>query len=338
MMGSEENKQYAPILVTGAHRTGTTWVGKMLCASGEAAYISEPLNVYHRPGVFSARVKHWYTYINRQNEAQYLPAYQDLLHFRYHTLAEITSLRERKDFLRMGRDFWTFIQGKLHRQRPLLKDPFAVFSIPWFIEQLKCQVVVTVRHPAGFASSLKRLGWNFSFADLLAQPLLMPPGQPGNGAERLLSPSEPGQWIGSYRAEIDTLLAKELGSGTSNIIAQASLLWAIIYRAVAGYQSLYPDIRVVRHEDLSLNPGQGYAELYAALGLNFTKKAQEIVLQSSSAENPKEGSRQNAYAVHLDSRANLENWKKRLTPLEIEQIRQISAPVAEAYYPDFTWK
>ena len=39
-----------PILVTGAHRTGTTWVGKMLSANSQTAYMSEPLNVLHRPG------------------------------------------------------------------------------------------------------------------------------------------------------------------------------------------------------------------------------------------------------------------------------------------------
>jgi hypothetical protein len=44
----------SPILVTGAHRTGTTWVGKMLAASPQVAYISEPLNVWHRPGVLRA--------------------------------------------------------------------------------------------------------------------------------------------------------------------------------------------------------------------------------------------------------------------------------------------
>ena len=39
-----------PILVTGAHRSGTTWVGKMLAADADTGYISEPLNVLHRPG------------------------------------------------------------------------------------------------------------------------------------------------------------------------------------------------------------------------------------------------------------------------------------------------
>jgi LPS sulfotransferase NodH len=49
-----------PILVTGTHRSGTTWVGKMLAADSSTAYISEPLNVLHRPGVYRAKVKHWY--------------------------------------------------------------------------------------------------------------------------------------------------------------------------------------------------------------------------------------------------------------------------------------
>jgi hypothetical protein len=87
--------------VTGAHRTGTTWVGKMLAASPQTAYISEPLNVWHRPRVMRAATHHWYTYICEQNEAAYLPALRDAL-LRYHTWAEIRSLRSRKDLFRMG--------------------------------------------------------------------------------------------------------------------------------------------------------------------------------------------------------------------------------------------
>ena len=56
-----------PILVSGAHRTGTTWVGKMLAATPATAYISEPLNVLHRPGVFEVKTTRWYTYICPEN-------------------------------------------------------------------------------------------------------------------------------------------------------------------------------------------------------------------------------------------------------------------------------
>ena len=97
-----------PILVTGTHRSGTTWVGKMLAADSRTAYISEPLNVLHRPGVLRAKVNKWYQYVCEDNENEYLPAFLEMLDYDYHLLDEIRSLRSWHDFLRMGRDFTIF--------------------------------------------------------------------------------------------------------------------------------------------------------------------------------------------------------------------------------------
>lgn len=170
----QPEKSLSPILVTGAHRSGTTWVGKMLAASHQVAYISEPLNVFHRPGVFSAPVSHWYTYISWENEHLYLPAFRKMLAYQYGVLTEIRSLRSGKDFLRMLRDLSTFLVGRFGRRRALIKDPFAVFSTAWFVQRLQAQVVITVRHPAAFASSLKRLKWKFNIKkNVLTQPLLV---------------------------------------------------------------------------------------------------------------------------------------------------------------------
>jgi hypothetical protein len=302
-----------PILVTGAHRTGTTWVGKMLAAHPQMAYISEPLNVLHRPGILRAPVNHWYAYITEENENRYLPAFQELLAFRYHLLDEVRSLRSRKDFLRMGRDYSIFLNGRLRGQRPLLKDPFAVFSIPWFAERLNCKVVITVRHPAGFASSLKRLNWPFDFSDLLAQPALMR------------------DYLESDRAEMESVPADD-------IIGQASLLWRMVYRVVALTRKLHPDFIVVRHEDLSLDPMAGYRQLYEALGLDYTDKVQQTILNSSSSENPAELSKKKVHSVKLDSRANMDNWKKRLGADEIARVRRITGEVAHIFYPEQEWQ
>lgn len=302
----------APILVTGAHRTGTTWVGKMLAASSQVAYISEPLNVWHRPGVLRAPVSKWYTLICQENEDEFLPAFRDLLNFRYGLVREIRSLRSRKDFLRMGRDFSIFLNGRLLRQRPLIKDPFAVFSAAWFATRLGCRVVVTVRHPAGFTSSLKRLNWSFDFRDLLEQPLLM---------ER---------WLGVDRAEMEA-------AQTDDILGQAALLWRMIYRVVARMMKMHPSIIVVRHEDLSHDPVSCYRDLYAALDLDFTPTVEKMILNTSSSENPTELSKSNVHAVKLDSRANLDNWKKRLSPDEILRIRKITGKTAKLFYSDEEW-
>ena len=315
-----------PILVTGAHRSGTTWVGKMLAANPVTAYISEPLNVLHRRGVYRAEVKRWYQYITPENEADYLPAFQQLLNFRYHLFAELGSLRSQKDFLRMGRDLSIFAKGKLFGQRALLKDPFAVFSTPWFAQQLNCKVVITIRHPGGFASSLKRLNWPFDFRDLLDQPMLMR------------------DHLEADRADMESMPADD-------IVGQSALLWRMIYRTVhatlrhgeresnrqGDARQLIPTIKVVRHEDLSLDPVAGYKSLYESLGLPFDDKVRDTILNSSSSENPTELSKKKVHSVKLDSRANMGNWKKRLTPEEITRIRKLTEDVSHLFYADDEW-
>ena len=300
-----------PLLISGAHRTGTTWVGKMLAAGG-FAYVSEPLNVLHRPGVMRAPVRHWYQYITRENEAEFLPAFQKTLALRYGLLAEIKSLKSRRDIFRMGRDLGIFLRGRVARHPALLKDPFAVFSLPWFAERLNCRVVVTIRHPAAFASSLKKLNWPFDFKDLLNQPLLM--------RDHL----EP------FRAEMEKIRPDD-------IIGQAALLWRMVYRVVHAEMTRIPSMLIVRHEDLSLDPLAGYARVYEALGLAYTAKVQETIRNSSSSENPAELSSRKTHSVKLDSRANLENWKKRLSADEIARVRALTEDVASLFYADVKW-
>lgn len=306
--------QKSPILVTGAHRSGTTWVGKMIAVSPEVGYISEPLNVLHRPGVLRAPTRCWYTYLCTANQADYLPALRETLRFRYHPWLELKSLRSFKDAGRMLRDWCWFLSGWARRKRPLLKDPFAVFSAPWFAQTLDCQVVLTVRHPLAFVSSLKRLGWSFDFRDLLAQPLLMR------------------DYLEPYRAEMEAILRTP-----KDVIAQGSLLWRMVYAAVDGFRGSFPDFKVVRHEDLSRDPIEGYRGLYASLGLGFSPKVQQALQNSSASGNPGELSTRRVHAVKLDSTANLSNWQKRLTGEEIWRIRQATADVAVKFYSEEPW-
>lgn len=304
----------APILVTGAHRSGTTWAGKMLSLTNETAYISEPLNLYHRPGVFSASVKYWYTYINEENQFTYLPAYDKLLRLDYDVSSEIRSIQSRKDWMRLGRDAWIFWSGKFQHARPLIKDPFAVFSIAWFVNCLGCQVLVTIRHPAAFASSLKRLNWPFDLADLLNQPLLMK------------------DWLEPFRKDLEDAKNKP-----DDLILQASLLWRMIYQVVYQISLEIPSIHIARHEDLSFDPVGEYQELYQLFNLTFSPSIEQKIIASSSAENPKELSSDAVHSVQLNSRANLENWKNRLTKQEVDRIWQYTSDVASLFYKQKDW-
>jgi hypothetical protein len=309
-------KELRPILVTGAHRSGTTWVGKTLSASKKYAYISEPLNVHHRPGVLREPVDYWYLYICQDNEAPYLNAFREMLGFHYHTGEELKSLRSWKDLARFGRDWWNFILASINGNSALMKDPFAVFSAAWFADRLNCQVVITVRHPAAFVNSLKRLDWSFQIEHLHAQPLLMR------------------DWLKPFQDDIEIALSTR----PNDIIGRSALLWKMIYTVVKSYQRDHPDFMIVRHEDLSREPITGYQRLFEQLGLQYTPDVQRTVIKSSDSSNPAERSNRAVHTTQLDSRANIDNWKNRLTDAEVSRIRTITGDVAAHFYSQDTWE
>ena len=136
---------------------------------------------------------------------------------------------------------------RLRGVRPLLKDPIAVFSAEWLAETFGAQVVVLIRHPAAFADSLNRAGWNYDFSNFLRQPLLM---------ERYLY---------RFADEIRAAAAQPM-----DILDQASLLWRAIYHTVYEYQQAHPAWYFVRHEDLSLDPIAEFRRLFGYLDLPFS--------------------------------------------------------------------
>lgn len=284
----------------------------MLAAGPKVAYISEPLNALHYPGILRARTPNWYTYICRENESDFLESFRDLCAYRFHVGAGITTARSVKDVLRTGRDFGILLDARLFQRRPLFKDPFAIFSVLWFAERLNCQIIVTVRHPAAFAGSLKRLNWAFDFDDLLRQPLLMR------------------DYLERYRSRMEA-------ARSDDIVGQACLLWVMIYGVIHSAADGNPALRVVRHEDLSRDPSLRFHKLYDELGLSFSSGVEAAVLKSSSAENPPELHSGRMHSVQIDSRANLENWRRRLSTAEVARVREMTEDIARVYYPEVDW-
>jgi Sulfotransferase family len=315
----------APILVTGVPRSGTSWIGRMLDAGGDVVYINEPLNDQHppgrSPGVLDASVDHRFEYISDANESRYLQAFHDTLALRYGVGAELRQNRSPRDLLRMAKYLNSFLRGRLRGRRPLLDDPFAVFSVEWFARRLGCQVVVAVRHPAAVASSRKLLGWRTDFRNLLDQP-------------RLLD-----DWLHPFERDMEEALRRP-----EDAIGQSCLLWRMAYHVVAQLRS--GRLLVVRNEDLSLDPAEEYARLYRTLELPFRDRARRIIERSSTRGR---GDAPHTWSLsgwslsktgfrRLDSRANVAKWKTHLSAEEVSRIRSLTEDVASCYYPDADWE
>ena len=213
----------APILVTGAYRSGTTWVGKMLALAPGVPYIHEPFSPRTpaglSPGASTA------TSPSSRGERGALPAgpRADVC-FRYGLGAE---LRRCAAWPMSPARAVACASAAGAGARPLVKDPIALLSAEWLAERFEMDVVVLIRHPAGFAGSLKRLGWKHSFATFLVD----------GRAPEVVRPFE------------DEIRAQAERPG--GMLEQAALLWRILYGAVDGYRERHPDWVFLRHEDAS---------------------------------------------------------------------------------------
>lgn len=303
-----------PILITGVHRSGSTWVGEMVGKSDEVCYIFEPFNKNFGPGICRETFDTWYPYVTEENREKYHGCISETLAFRFHPWKELRAIKTKAQVRLWVQNFTRFRNARKNRPRALFKDPIAFFSAEWLAREFGFQVVVLIRHPAAFASSLKRLKWDFPFNDLLKQPLLM---------EGPLSP---------FRTEIE-----KAALSPPDIVDQAALLWKVIYSRVPHYQKQYPHWIFIRHEDISRDPTGRFESLFRSLGLTFTPAVREHILAHSAGSNPKDTPEGKATFLKRNSKENIYSWKKRLTHREIERVRECVREAAAPFYRDSEW-
>ena len=302
-----------PILVTGSHRSGTTWVGRMLCLSGEAGYLHEPFNPNRSPGWFPRPLPYWFMHICRENETAYRADVERILNFRYPFASSLVRSGP-KDIARQAPELGRGLVSRLRSRRALLKDPLALFSAEWLTDSFDAQVVVMIRHPAAFVGSIKRLNWGFDYErHWLGQPLLMEHLLVGHEAE-----------YKGYVGEVD-------------LVGEGIVMWNSMYEVVRGYRERHPNWSFVRYEDLAEEPLDGYRALYDALGLTWSERVAREVGASASESNPKEVPLHKRRAIRRDSKAAKATWLSRLTVQEIERVRMGTAAVAESFYGDEDW-
>ena len=304
-----------PILVTGSHRSGTTWVGKIIAKHPSVAYIHEPFCVqWCRAGICSAKFPYWFTYITKENETIFYEHIKNTITFRYNIMEELKTLKNLKDIMRMLRDYTISAIYRYRKTRPLIKDPIAIFSAEWLASEFNMDVIVMIRHPAAFAYSLKRKNWTFRFSNFLEQPLLM---------RDHLYPFED--------------IIKEYADKEHDIIDQAALLWNLIHYIIIKYKEKNDDWVFLRHEDISKDPLLGFQILFKKLNIELSEHIRDIIKVYCSSENPVEQPK-NSKSLKRNSKSIISNWKTQLTIPEIDRIRYKVENVSEKFYSDEDWQ
>jgi sulfotransferase family protein len=286
-----------PILVTGSHRSGTTWISRMLAMTPNVLLVDEPFNPDAWAYKLNGLAKWWFTYAPGLRHEDAIHAFDKVI---LRGTGKVYSRRVIQRYLPLSR------KGRL-----IIKDPIACFSSDWLFENYNLQILVVLRHPGAFAASLKRMNWTFSFQNLLQQDQLMK------------------DHLFPFRAEMK--------AEPQELIEQAALLWKVIYHVLIGFAAKHPDWIIVKHESLSLNPVAGFRDLYARLGLKWSPRAMQEIISHTSAQNPTEPPQGVAQTLKRNSAGNVGRWKSSLTKQEIQHVQRVTRPLADRFYDESTW-
>tara|TARA_A100001037_G_C15153529_1_gene641543 strand:- start:8274 stop:9038 length:765 start_codon:yes stop_codon:yes gene_type:complete len=253
-------------------------------------------------------------YVSTENGEQFYEALSRTMELRYNLWPALRLARSWRQIRRVRNEYASLSKIRYRGARPLIKDPIALFSAEWLASSFGMQVVTMIRHPAAFASSLKRLDWRFPFPDLVKQRSLM---------EDHLHP---------FETAINDFASKE-----RDVVEQAALMWKLIHHVIHKYRRNNPDWQFVRHEDLSREPVAGFREIFERLDIEFSDYVREQVIESSHGNNPANAPEGTVHVIKRDSVANIFNWKSSLNAAEIRTIRDGVAEVSELFYADEDW-
>ena len=306
------------ILVTGANRSGTTWVGKMLCCSNKILQVWEPFNYLMPPESKIAGtnpLKEQYHYILNKETAQI----KNYLNRRIVSAAYMTNKPPQSNLSQLYKALGAvnnLVELGIGNKQVLFKDPIALLSAEWLASQYQAKVIILIRHPAAYVNSIKRVNWDMSLECLLTQTEFMA--------------SLPHDLV----AEISDRLKNQTGDGYN--LEDAALSWKVFHRVIYQYQQAHPDWIFVRHEDLCQDYLSGFEKLYSQLNLPWNQTVVERIKHYCDRPQESELGSQ-IHRLSRNSRAASQAWKHSLTESESDRILEITKDVADLFYDRHSW-
>ncbi|QHS23496.1 sulfotransferase family protein [Virgibacillus sp. MSP4-1] len=303
------------LLVTGSHRSGSTFIGQMLSISSKVDYLYEPFNPRH--GLEDINKHYLYLKNGMPNENEYRRLVNNFLAGKSYFKSTL-DLNQKDPYLNKivkkvlkSKPNLYYIKSKYNplSDTILIKDPIASFMSEWLVQNFGFKVIVIVRHPAAFVASLKRVNWNFDFQRFFNQKHLM-----------------------------DDYLKDVLDYRISDLTKteRDSILWVCIHKVLFDFIDNNPNFIVVRHEDISLNPIEQFRELYRELGIPFNDHITKTIKKYTSSDIVVPDM-ETINELKRNSASNVKSWKNSLSYEEIETVKKLTNGYWQRYYKNYDW-
>lgn len=276
----------APVLVTGVPRSGTTWLARLLADGARATLPGrEPMNPRGRQHALGGTLNRW-TRVSDPTSRQALA-----LRTAYWGLNPLA-------YSRFGHRQWA---GPLPWRRVIVKDPFALLSLPEVRRSTGADIVLVYRHPGAVLSSYRRMGWSVDLDEVQAS-------------------LDQDPWPSGTRDRVLPVLA---AAGTDEV-SQVAAFWNALH--LLALHDLPEHSLVVAHSDVAGGGVVAARALFARLDLDFTDDAAAEMTRSGSGS-------QASHDLHQFDRnpADVaESWRRRLEPDEVARLEAATREVLAA--------
>ncbi|MDY6884349.1 MAG: sulfotransferase [Pseudomonadota bacterium] len=281
------------ILVTGTHRSGTTWVRRTMSASKKVRYIHEPMNP-EITRIVDLPLQNFYT----DYQASALKLKDDIdaaldVIFKMDSFeyAERRSkIKNNRGFRRLAVFSRDYVKDKIFCESVLIKDPLALLSAEHIQKRYNAKVVVLIRNPFSFVYSNIKAGWDFDFANIKNQ-------------DGVISQRFP-----SYQSEIERVI---YDYDSTSFVERSVLTWNILHEIIKDYRTRFPDWHFVRYEDIAFEPEKHFRKMFSFLGLTYNRNISEYISKMTSSNNPADAGTTGLQA--RDSRSIVSAWKNQLS-------------------------
>lgn len=294
------------ILITGSHRSGTTWVGRTISQHQSVKYVHEPFNIDRPLPHYGLTLDHWFEHFDSSSHQEQISLVFEILFGR---LGGRVAFRTWKQNHKLLIPLLAGVIRKALAQRILVKDPIALLSAGWLYRNYDLQVICMIRSPLAFVGSTKAVGWDFDFNNFRNQRALM---------DGMLS---------RYAEQIESLCDQRSG----DFIDRMSLLWNVLHFSIAKYREQYSDWLYLRHEDIASRPIDAFCEVFRHLGIGMNQRIRQYINQYTSDHSlQRDGS---ASYRPRDARSLPFNWKTRLSEKEAQRVTESTQSIASLFYP-----
>jgi Sulfotransferase family len=292
------------VIVVGFPRSGTSWLARCLSFAPGFTYYREPDNFDRVP---EAEPRFANLYLTAEHDDD---AYRRLMTRACagKVATAFTMMEDPGPLLshlgKRGRALGQRLPFLFFRKRHvLLKLVFANLNLAWFSANFPpARQVCVLRHPCGQFASWKRLGWEPDPAALLENRRLV--------ADHL----DP--------------FAGLIGSAQS-FWERAGALWAATVHVIHRQTQADRGRLIVAYEWLCGDPVTRFEEVYRLLGMPWNRRTARRVRETNSEGDDA------TYSVRRSTSIQVDRWKDRVTPQEIDECRRFVEPFGLPYYPEF---